>query len=76
MPRPIPVAQLVTHDRAQHHRQQKPAQRNRARCGKHAGGYQQGIARKEKSDKESGFNEKQLCKQAEVRPARTMSSTS
>jgi len=27
------------------------------RCGKHAGGYQQGIARKEKSDKESGFNE-------------------
>ncbi len=52
-----PVANLVAYNCAKHDWQEQPLQSNHSSRGKHASGHQQGIARQEKSNKESGLDE-------------------
>ena len=52
-----PVADLVTYNGAKHDRQEKPFEWDHAGSGKNSSGHQQGIPRKEKSHKKTGFNE-------------------
>jgi len=52
-----PVANLVADNGAEHNRQENPFQRNDTRGGKDAGRDEQGIAGKEKANKEPGFDE-------------------
>ena len=52
-----PVANLVADNGAEHNRQENPFQRNDTRGGKDAGRDEQGIAGKEKANKEASFDE-------------------
>src|SRR5712664_1131109 len=52
-----PIADLIAHDGAKHDGQEKPLQGDHAGSGEDTGGNQQGITRKKKSHKKTGFDE-------------------
>lgn len=51
-----PIADLITYDSAEHHRKQKPLERNDPCVGENARGDQKRITGKKKADKETGFD--------------------
>ncbi len=51
-----PVADLIAHDGAKHHRQKEPSERNEASGRKNARGDKQRISWKKEADKEAGFD--------------------
>jgi len=52
-----PIPNLIAHDGAKHDRQEKPLEGNHAGSRENSGSYQQGITRKKKTYKKTGFNE-------------------
>jgi hypothetical protein len=52
-----PVTNLIAQDGAKHNGQEKPLQGDDAGSGENSGGHQQGITRKKKSNKKTGFDE-------------------
>src|SRR5690242_13223001 len=53
---PDPVADLIARNRAQHHWEKQPFERDYAGGRKNARSYQQGITGQEETDKEPGFD--------------------
>src|SRR6266566_3579007 len=51
-----PIANLITYDSAEHHRDKQPSQGDDAAGRKNARGDQEGISGKEKADKETGLD--------------------